>query len=121
MIVQACATTPTKDYAILGDDVVVSEGLNEPYLEFMKMLGVKISLPKSIISENYVEFAKKIFSFDGTNFSVIGPGLILSCIQNKLLISMLLAESFNRGLLRTSEVLSRFSEARLSTEHTDFG
>lgn len=49
-------------YYLLGDDVVIChEGLALCYKEFINDLGVEISAPKSFISPNYFEFAKRIF------------------------------------------------------------
>jgi hypothetical protein len=64
------------DYAVLGDDVVICEGSTflgsvkstpENYLEIMSNLGVEVSLPKSIISKDYIEFAKRVFDINGVD------------------------------------------------------
>jgi hypothetical protein len=51
-----------KHYIILGDDIVIwHDDVAQMYQEIMKELGVGISLPKSHISSNLYEFAKRIF------------------------------------------------------------
>jgi hypothetical protein len=54
---------PPKDYAILGDDLVIANGpLASYYLDIMKELGVEINLSKSLISKNgTLEFAKRAY------------------------------------------------------------
>jgi hypothetical protein len=78
MIVQAAANVhggckPFGDYAVLGDDVVITGdpvNMSRPgeddtvaryYHDIMTSLGVEISLGKSIVSNNYIEFAKRLF------------------------------------------------------------
>jgi len=49
-----------KDYAILGDDVVIANDLVAGcYLELMTNLGVSINLSKSLCSSLFLEFAKR--------------------------------------------------------------
>lgn len=72
---------PEKDYAILGDDVVVPEYLANHYRNIMESLGVSISLPKSIVSTDMIEFAKRVRTLDGEDLSIIGPGLIMSAVR----------------------------------------
>jgi hypothetical protein len=56
---------PERDYAILGDDVIVPEYLANHYQNVMASLGVSISLPKSIISNKMIEFAKRVERWTG--------------------------------------------------------
>jgi len=52
------------DYAILGDDVVISNSLvARSYLQVLQLIGVSVGLAKSIISRRrfVAEFAKKFF------------------------------------------------------------
>lgn len=122
MIVQSCTEYPNREYAILGDDIVVTSIISDRYLQIMQILGVKISLPKSIISNDFVEFAKKIFSSDGTNYSMIGPGLILSVVKNRLLYSLLISEVFLRNLIPQTEVFSRIKSFKgIKPQMVDFG
>lgn len=62
------------DYAVLGDDIVISEDWDffgstnttpENYLAIMESLGVEVSLQKSIISKDFVEFAKRTLDTEG--------------------------------------------------------
>jgi len=49
-------------YQILGDDIVIwNDDVAKEYQEYMRKLGVGISIPKSNISSNMYEFAKRIF------------------------------------------------------------
>lgn len=64
MIVQASSLSPNTAYAVLGDDVIVTETIKDRYLDIMNGLGVEISLPKSIISDRYAEFAKRVVDID---------------------------------------------------------
>lgn len=100
MLIQTCSgSRPTTAYAVLGDDVCLKGGaLAKAYLERMKMLGVKISLPKSIISSEFIEFAKKLVT-SSLDYSVIGPKLILACTKDKRLFPLFVSDPINKGLL----------------------
>jgi len=101
------------DYAVLGDDVMIGSSdshdweLRTPYhyLRLMERLGVDISLPKSLVSKRYLEFAKKVVSRDSVDWSPVGPGLILSVVRNRYLSGMALADLVNRGLIDFSASL----------------
>lgn len=61
-------------YQILGDDIVIwHDKVAERYLEMMKELDVGISIPKSNISFNMYEFAKRVF-IDGVEVTGIQLG-----------------------------------------------
>jgi hypothetical protein len=116
MVIQACSvgSLPSRDYAILGDDIVIrGEALASSYVTTMTSLGVGISLPKSIKSENFLEFAKRLISSDGDDFSIVGPGLILSCIKIRDMIGLLVAESYKKGFVNnipdTIQLLDRLT------------
>jgi hypothetical protein len=99
VIVQSCSSKPTTAYAVLGDDVCLrGKVLAKTYLDRMTMLGVKISLPKSIISDRFIEFAKKLVT-SSYDYSVIGPKLILACTKDKRLFPLLVSDPINKGLL----------------------
>lgn len=55
--------TPTRDYCILGDDLIITDiSLAKAYLRLLKMLGMEVNLSKSIVSSNRtLEFAKRTF------------------------------------------------------------
>lgn len=75
--------SPERDYAILGDDVVVPEHLANHYLNVMTSLGVSISMAKSIVSSEMIEFAKRVRTVDGEDLSIIGPGLIMAGVRDR--------------------------------------
>jgi hypothetical protein len=56
-----------KDYAVLGDDIVIANGLvAREYVRLMAELGVGIGLAKSLISrKGGLEFAKRFFVASG--------------------------------------------------------
>jgi hypothetical protein len=84
---------PFDSYAVLGDDVVIQNSkVARNYLDLMNYLGVEISLPKSMISFNHLEFAKKIFTKEGDIVSMVSPGLMLAVIRNNFLQGLLIAE-----------------------------
>jgi hypothetical protein len=78
MIVQTTTKDIVENYAILGDDVIVPEKAAPSYLATMQSLGVSISLAKSIVSSEMVEFAKRVRTLNGEDLSILGPGLIMS-------------------------------------------
>jgi len=114
VIVQACSFSPTLKYAILGDDGIIDKELSSSYMNMMTSLGVKISLPKSIVSKNFIEFAKRFIDIkENKDFSTLGPGLILSCIRNRFLIPLLISESFKRSLINIPESVSILKSFKL--------
>lgn len=82
MIVQSSSDQCIKEYAVLGDDVIVPEYATK-YLSIMEGLGVRISLAKSIVSNDFIEFAKRVRTLKGEDFSILGPGLIMSAVRNR--------------------------------------
>lgn len=72
-----------KDYAILGDDVVIANGaVAREYLRIMKSLDVKISLAKTLRSrKGDLEFAKRIF-VNGTDLKVIPYKAYMASLSN---------------------------------------
>ncbi|UBZ25880.1 RNA-dependent RNA polymerase [Fusarium mangiferae mitovirus 1] len=80
------------DYAVLGDDFVIrNDAVADQYLDIMKYLGVDINLDKSVISNRFAEFAKRL---KGPNIDItpLGPGLILRFIRDKFYIGAVVAE-----------------------------
>jgi hypothetical protein len=86
------------NYAVLGDDVVMSSEIGPEYLSLMKVLGVSISLSKSIEDSSFIEFAKRLIHPSG-DYSVIGPGLILNSLLRKPMLVTVLAEVRKRAHL----------------------
>lgn len=123
VIVQCCSDSSFQNYAILGDDIVIQDDLvSTKYLDIMKTLGVKISLHKSMISLNHLEFAKRIFTKEGKTISIIGPGLILSVVRMRALAGLLVSEGIVRSLFDFRLALRVLSGCPgLSPQHFDFG
>jgi len=80
------------DYAVLGDDIVIrNNDVAASYLKYMELLGLEINLSKSVISEKFCEFAKRL---KGPNIDItpIGPGLILRFIRDIFYIGNVIRE-----------------------------
>lgn len=109
MIIQGCHSGEVfQKYAILGDDIVIGDSsILEKYLLIMKTLGVNISLPKSIVSSDIVEFAKRIISRGEGDLSPIGSGLILSTLRNKYLLGLLIASATSLNYYSISTALKK--------------
>jgi len=99
MIIQASGDQVVKNYAVLGDDVVVSHDAPR-YLELMTGFGVSISMAKSIVSNEFIEFAKRVRTLKGEDFSIIGPGLIMASVRNRFLSAVVLADSIRKDIVR---------------------
>jgi ribosomal protein S13 len=99
MIVQASGDSLVRNYAVLGDDVIVSDDAPR-YLELMTGFGVGISLAKSICSNEFIEFAKRVRTLKGEDYSIIGPGLIMAAVRNRFLSAVALADSIRKDLIR---------------------
>lgn len=67
------------DYCVLGDDIVIAdEAVSKEYLNLMKTLGIEISSGKSICSNNFTEFAKRL---KGVNVEFINRSSPLREVQ----------------------------------------
>lgn len=109
-------------YAVLGDDMAIIHTKGDMYVRLMTSLGVKISLSKSIIKSNYIEFAKKLFNMNtGELDAVLGPKLILNSIPNKLLKVTLLHDSYLRGIFTTSGLIEKLHKISKRKEDFMFG
>lgn len=101
-----------KDYAILGDDVMIKNKLvANSYLKIMTDLGLEISSQKSIISDIFSEFAKKLKGYNGIDISPIGPKLILGSLRYEYQLINLFVELMQRGLVHMNtffEVLCEY-------------
>lgn len=62
--VQPKRASPFRDYALLGDDILIAdEEVAREYSKILEQLDVSISLPKSIIYRNgTMEFAKRYWT-----------------------------------------------------------
>jgi hypothetical protein len=112
MIVQTSGrgSEPVRKYAVLGDDVVVSDDVAPRYLELMTGLGVGISLAKSIVSNEFIEFAKRVRTLKGEDYSIIGPGLIMAAVRNRFLSAVALADSIRKDIVRWTAAPKVFLE-----------
>jgi hypothetical protein len=101
------------DYCVLGDDFVIrNDKVSDLYLIIMKSLGVDINLDKSVISDKFSEFAKRLKG-PNINITPIGPGLILRFIRDKFYIGSLISESIKLNWFRNIDdvlnpILERF-------------
>jgi hypothetical protein len=87
-------------YAVLGDDIVINNDIvAAEYLSIMKSLGVGINMSKSIVSDRFAEFAKRLVSptFD---ISPIGPGNLLQATRRKDMLGSLLIELYTKTVIR---------------------
>ena len=111
VIVNVAAKGIFTDYAVLGDDLVIqSDSVSQEYLRIMNILGVEISLPKSMVSYNHLEFAKKVFDKSGNMISMISPALFLAVLKERLLAGLLLAEGVSRGIFSISHTPAQDSK-----------
>jgi hypothetical protein len=99
MIVQASGHQCVRKYAVLGDDVIVSDDAPR-YLQLMTGFGVQISLAKSIVSKEFIEFAKRVRTLKGEDYSIIGPGLIMAAVRNRFLSAVVLADAIRKDIIR---------------------
>lgn len=101
-LVQYCANLvgeyPTKNYILLGDDIVItSDLLASKYLDVMKSLGVDISPSKSHVSQNTYEFAKRWFQ-NCIEISPIPINGIVVGLSNPIIVYSLIRELYDRYL-----------------------
>jgi hypothetical protein len=99
MIVQLSGDQLVRKYAILGDDVIVSDEAPR-YLQIMTGFGVQISMAKSIVSNEFIEFAKRVRTLKGEDFSIIGPGLLMAAVRNRYLSAVALADAIRKDIIR---------------------
>jgi len=87
------------DYAILGDDIVISnKEVADAYLVMCNELGVTINLSKTLESEiGVAEFAKRLVLSE-TDVSPLPPKLVSSLLTNKLALPSILRDMISRGL-----------------------
>nr|UYL94479.1 MAG: RNA-dependent RNA polymerase [Leptosphaeria biglobosa mitovirus 2] len=108
IIVKTCAIrkgiTGFKDYAILGDDVVIyNDIVADEYLSLMQGLGLEINLSKTVQSYDFAEFAKRWLGHN-IDISPIGPGLLLQSLRNKSILSTLIMSLLSRNIHTYEEV-----------------
>jgi len=117
-----------KDYALLGDDLVIAnKHVAEKYLTILSRLDIEYSPAKTHISENFYEFAKRIF-YNGeeiTGFSVGGLmsvwksyPLLLNFLRNQESHGYVLCLGQNFGSIIHS-IHKLFRQNRYVFEHTE--
>jgi hypothetical protein len=86
-----------KDYCVLGDDVVIAnDAVASEYLQLMKSLGVEINLTKSVISDEFAEFAKRLRG-PLVEYSPLGAGLITCFLRDKFFAGTMFLEASKLG------------------------
>lgn len=118
LIVNACVEKPNALYSVLGDDVVMTEDFQEKYLFLMNVLGVTVSLSKSMISDRYIEFAKKVIDTEGAYWSCLGPGLVLAFARDKLLAPLVLADLVNLNIHYIGSAIKVLEKISLGSKTT---
>lgn len=113
VVIQYCAfkagiNSEFKDYAVLGDDVVIGrKDVAGIYKEVIKNLGVDISDNKSHESENFCEFAKNMWLIDDTgvvNISGVPLPGVLESFKNPFSMAQELRKSQRKGTLDNTSV-----------------
>lgn len=103
-------------YMILGDDIVIyHDDVAKMYQDIMKQLDVEISIPKSCISSNMYEFAKRIF-INGIEVSGIQIGGLYNNINKYHLLYQSIFEIIHNrnyiphGMISIPEVFRKLWE-----------
>lgn len=93
-----------KDYAILGDDIVIANELvAKAYLGLCSELGVTINLSKTLESDiGVAEFAKRLMMGE-TDVSPIPPKLVSSLLHSMRTLPSVLRDMLSRGLSTRTE------------------
>lgn len=107
-------------YAILGDDVVITiPSVSAEYQGLMRLLGVEINPIKGFRGKVF-EFAKRVFHVDGTEFSPASAKVLLRSSRDPVFIPALINDFINKGywpILNTE--LSTFT--KLLESHQKYG
>nr|UJQ92563.1 MAG: putative RNA-dependent RNA polymerase [Mitoviridae sp.] len=113
-------TKSSGQYAILGDDVVITiPSVSAEYEGLMRLLGVEINPIKGFRGKVF-EFAKRVFHVDGTEFSPASAKVLLRSSRDPIFIPALVNDFINKGywpILNTE--LSTFT--KLLESHAKFG
>jgi hypothetical protein len=97
------------NYAVLGDDFVINnDEVAAMYVNIMEALGLEIKLAKSVISDRFTEFAKKLRG-PNLNFSPIGPGAILAACRSGYMIPSVFLSSIGNVISNPQEILDLVS------------
>jgi len=95
-------------YAVLGDDIVIQDNdVAAHYLNLMEMLGVKVNPSKSVVSNDLLEFAKRLRTRTH-DISPVGPGAILSTARRPIMAGTLFADLDQRDIISTSDAFKAY-------------
>jgi hypothetical protein len=86
-----------KDYIILGDDIVIkNSNVAKTYIEVMNELGVEVSVPKTHVSNDTYEFAKRWIQPFRSVKEITGIPLkgIISNLKNPQIVYTILYDYF---------------------------
>jgi len=101
-----------RNYCILGDDIVIAnDAVAQEYLTLMKTLGLEINRQKSVESDKFTEFAKKLKGFEGLDYTPIGPGLLVQTIRSRAYSIRFTMEIVAKGLFHLDSIKETFSKA----------
>lgn len=107
-----CGILNFNKYCILGDDVVIADDLvAKEYLLLMQSLGLSINRQKSVESNKFTEFAKKLRGYGGVDYSPIGAGLILQTIRSSSYCLRYTIELFINGLINLNSIKFMLKDA----------
>nr|WMI40077.1 MAG: RNA-dependent RNA polymerase [Rhizoctonia cerealis duamitovirus] len=102
---RANVNASTCNYAILGDDVVINnDATADVYLNIMSLLGLDISMGKSVVSYKLTEFAKRLAG-PGVEVTPLGAGLIVSALRSHYMVPALCATAISNLCYSPNEVL----------------
>jgi hypothetical protein len=98
------------NYAVLGDDGLINnDPIAHAYVEVMKLLGLQISMGKSVVSTRFTEFAKKLRG-PGIDFSPIGAGAVLSACRSGMMLPQLFLAAIGNVITSPEEILDRLRD-----------
>jgi hypothetical protein len=90
-------TKNSGQYAILGDDVVITiPSVSAEYQGLMHLLGVEINPIKGFRGKVF-EFAKRVFHVDGSEFSPASGKVLLRSSRDPVFIPALINDFINKG------------------------
>lgn len=94
------------DYAVLGDDVVIANDLvaSSYHSIMVDILGVKINMSKTLVSEHSFEFAKRLVS-QNVELTPLGASNALVALQSLSGVPSLLRDLSNKGVTFTEETV----------------
>lgn len=93
----------TLPYALLGDDIVIGDkDVGELYMKVIQSLGLEVSKLKTHKSDNFFEFAKRIF-LNNEEVSPFPIASLAECSKSYSLLGTLIWELKRKGSLPSSE------------------